>query len=50
MLSRREKCQDKRIGKPKVEKGRKGNGKGKKKKKTRKCDFIANIEESVHEP
>ena len=40
-----------RIRKPKLEKGneRKLKRKGKK-KKTRKCDFIANIEESVREP
>ena len=42
--------QDKRIRKPKLEKGKERKLKRKEKKKTRKCDFIANIEESVREP
>ena len=43
--------QDMRIRKPKLEKGNERKLKRKeKKKKTRKCDFIANIEESVREP
>ena len=45
-----EESQDKRIRKPKLEKGKESKLNRKGKKKTRKCDFIANIEESVREP
>ena len=47
----RKKSQDKRIRNTKLEKGKERKLKRKeKKKKTRKCDFIVNIEESVREP
>ena len=41
---------DKRIRKPKLEKRRERKLKIKEKKKTKKCNFIVNIEESVREP
>ena len=41
--------QDKRIRQPKLEKGKERKFK-RKKKKTKKCNFIVNIEESVRKP
>ena len=41
--------QDKSFTKPKLEKGKERKLKRKEKKKTKKCNFIVNIEESVRE-